>query len=233
MHKKIAFSLAEIIGSLSFILILSGSLFPNGVKNSQKLPDFSVVGIVMSSDGLNSAALIKVGQNAEVKVLKIGEDLCGWRVIGISRAGISIQDGKQTLRIGLTSQGAEKSGAGKAPTPDIAPPSPEPLRVVLDKKMIQSTFRAEWPIILKEAYCEPRLVDGKVRGYRLAKFPRRGLLWETGLLPGDVLLSIDSVQMNENVSPLAILQLLRTRDDFDVVIERNGKIMSLHFELRS
>jgi len=222
-------------GSFLLFPLLAGSQEVLSQKQKiQSHPDISLLGVVVVRDGLSSVAIIKDNRTGAIKILKAGEKMEGFRLIRIFDRGISLQEGTEVCDYILIVKAPEspRNREEKAGHPDIPEPPTAVSLFTFDKKTTERAFRSELPLILSEAECAPNIVDGRVRGYRIVKFPRRGILWETGLSPGDILLSFGNVELNEALAPFSLYQMLKNQEEFFVVIERNKSEITLHYVFR-
>jgi type II secretory pathway component PulC len=219
-------------GSFLLLPLLAGSQEVLSQKQPvRSRPDISLLGVVVVPDGLSSMAIIKANRTAAIKILKAGEKMDGLSLIRISGKGISLQEGKDVYDYVLIVNAPEsrRKMEEKAVVPDIPEPQPAVSLFTFDRRTTERSFRSELPVILSQAEFVPNIVDGQMRGYRIVRFPRRGILWETGLAPGDILLSIGGVELNGASSSFSLYQMLKNQEEFFAVVERDKREITLHY----
>jgi type II secretory pathway component PulC len=75
----------------------------------------------------------------------------------------------------------------------------------------------------------PRVEDGEVRGLRVARLPDGTLLSETGLLPGDILVSINGEPLVGVEALWDLIGRLVDQDEIRIVVRRRGEVLKLAY----
>ncbi len=73
--------------------------------------------------------------------------------------------------------------------------------------------------------------DGEVTGLRVSRLPDGTLLAESGLLPGDVLISINGEPLRQVGSLWELLSRLLDKDEIRVVVRRKGEVLKLAYDI--
>ena len=77
----------------------------------------------------------------------------------------------------------------------------------------------------------PHKVGGELVGYRLLPRQDRELFLEMGLKPNDVAKSINGYDLSNNKQVLVLMKDIRTLQEFNLVVERDGQLISLSVNL--
>jgi general secretion pathway protein C len=211
-----------------------------GNKNTKKAAvpakKFILVGTIAA--GLNSLAVLQEGK--ETGIYRLGEEIEeGITVEKISRNTVVLvyRDGsRQTLN--MTGDKEERRSS-----PVTAPP--EKTTAAAKNFGVQQVGDNKWTIpkevaeqtrnnvneLLKEARMEPRIVDGQTDGFVVRTIQANSFLAGIGLRRGDVLMAINSVQLNSPEKALQIFQQLREARDIRVDLLRNDQPVTLEFEI--
>lgn len=198
--------------------------------------DLTLIGTI--TDGAHSLALLMVGK--ESRVLRLDEDLAGGgTLVAVRRneADIRFADGSvQTLQI--PREGAKNArGPGNhiASAPARGAPGGQ-VRALGDNRFVVSRAEVEKARsnigeLLKQARMEPNLVNGQTNGFVVKMIQPNTLLAQLGLRVGDVVTRVNGVELNSPEKALQIFQQLREARRLSVDLTRNGKPLSLQYEV--
>lgn len=210
-------------------------------QDSQNLKRLNVklVGVVASSDAENS--WIAVNDGGSVDIYNTGEEIKDGVIIEEIRAKeVTLRRGDVTEVITM-SEGAVSSSRTNRP----------PVRTAVSSRPGSGTFRvtnenAKKRIdgYLQALKTDPLSLFGKVRtiavmrnnkvyGQRLRPGNDRTLLKDVGLRSGDILLSINGIDVNDAANAGSIIEsMAATQDSMQLKIERGGKVRDMRIELR-
>src|SRR3990172_942286 len=93
----------------------------------------------------------------------------------------------------------------------------------------RARLEKEIPVILSETDLTPRVEDGEVRGLRVARLPDGTLLSESGLLPGDILVSINGEPLVGVDALWDLIARLVDQDEIRIVVRRRGEVLKLAY----
>jgi type II secretory pathway component PulC len=99
----------------------------------------------------------------------------------------------------------------------------------LERSAADARLEKEMPVILAETELVPCVEEGEVQGLEIARLPGGTILSDAGLLPGDVLLSINELPMDGFSALIGLYPRLRSEDEIRVVVERGGQILKLAY----
>lgn len=127
-------------------------------------------------------------------------------------------------------------GGGKRPwTPKDADPNDGVTRVSRTGWKIErgllDYYATHIPELMKLGSVRPHKgADGKVDGFRL-RVKKGSLLKEAGLRSGDIVHSVNGIQVHDVISALDAYFKLRKSKHVELVVERKGKIVKLSYDL--
>ena len=86
--------------------------------------------------------------------------------------------------------------------------------------------------LLGGARAQPVNADGKMRGVRLFAVRSKGLASSMGLESGDTILAANGVKLDSLESGLELMGQIKTKDHWNIEIERDGKPVQLQVDLQ-
>ncbi len=196
-----------------------------------------LTGIMSASDGQHSRALIKDGSGKQ-RPYGIGDDLPGNaklsaihsdRVI-LERAGryetlrMEQKDGKTTP----SSSRRTSSRTASAPLPGEAGISAETAAKLSEARneILQDPTKASQYIRVQPVYNQ-----GQLQGYRVYPGRDRALFKDMGLRAGELLTSVNGIQLDDPTKALQMLTDLSQASDIAVTLERAGQSRTLNINL--
>jgi len=198
-------------------------------------PDVSVLGVVWSRKPELCAAVIRSA--GRTRVVGVGESVSGGRVLSISQSGMILEVAGEPLELRLR---GEAIAPGQALAPPIGAPIAMPAEAPLEAPGVRSLSRrevdarlpAEIPRILAETTLFPVTEDGKVVGYTLTRIPSGTLLSDVGLLPGDVLTSLNDTPVTSLATLIALYPKLSGVPQLRATVLRAGQPVSLILNIK-
>ncbi len=121
--------------------------------------------------------------------------------------------------------------------PDIplaAPASGDPEATgerTFSRDEVRLRLQTELPRILASAVVAPRVLGHEVAGLELVAFPTDTVLGETGLVPGDVLLTVNGRDVRGAESLAVLVQRFQTASQIDLTVDRDGEILPLRYRI--
>ncbi len=86
--------------------------------------------------------------------------------------------------------------------------------------------------LLTQARVVPNIVGGRIKGYRIFAISPGSIYSSIGLRDGDVLRSVNGIQVTTPESALQLFQQLRNERRFTLNVERNGQPMTLNYTVQ-
>lgn len=187
----------------------------------------------------------------------MGENAYGFELIAVSEDAAVFEGDGRRLRLYLDSPVAVASakaesagsfrsmGAGGDRKPDPLPTAPSQdeqderaeegdpwLRRAFDRTVAEERLARDMLVIIAETGVAPRVQEGVIRGMRITRLPDGTLLSEAGLLPGDVLLSVNEVPVDSMAALVSLYPRLQSESEIRLVVERQGQVLSLAYAFR-
>ena len=78
----------------------------------------------------------------------------------------------------------------------------------------------------------PNMSAGKMEGFKISKLPEDSILSELGVRKNDIIKEINGTQINDLESLMSLYQRIWSENLFNIVLERNGKIVRMQFVLK-
>ncbi|MGH9391496.1 MAG: hypothetical protein ACRD1Z_17970, partial [Vicinamibacteria bacterium] len=103
------------------------------------------------------------------------------------------------------------------------------IRRSFPREVARARLEKEIPVILSETDIIPRVEDGEVRGLSVARLPDGTLLSESGLLPGDILVSINGEPLVGVDALWDLIARLVDQDEIRIVVRRRGEVLKLAY----
>jgi general secretion pathway protein C len=186
-------------------------------------PDgLEAVGVVLHPTPARSVAVLRLA--GKLRVAAVGDTAFGGRVAEIAAGSVTLAFAEGHVEVRLSARGG----------PPAAPPQPrEPAVVpegqsrVMQREEVERRLAGELPRILAETALLPATLEGDARGVVLARIPSGTLLSDAGLLPGDVLTSLNGVTVDGLPALLSLWPRLQGESELRAVVMRAGRPVSL------
>jgi type II secretory pathway component PulC len=101
----------------------------------------------------------------------------------------------------------------------------------IGRRVTEERLTKEMPVILAETGLTPRANEDDSQGLQITHLPDGTFLSEIGLLPGDVLLSVNDVPLTSMSALTGLLPQLRSESEIRVLLERRGQILGLAYHI--
>lgn len=193
--------------------------------------DLVALGVVLSPRPEASVAILRSG--ARTRVVALGEMAFGGRVKAITPTSVRLDFEGDLLEVRLAaaavSGGATTAAAAGASNrlEDAGNPPREMAREEVQRRLAVETTR-----ILTETTLVPVQDEERVTGFALTRIPQGSLLSDAGLLPGDVLTSINDVAIDSFATLMGLWPRLQNESELRAIVLRDGRPVSLTLTLR-
>ncbi len=87
------------------------------------------------------------------------------------------------------------------------------------------------PQLLTEARALPNMVNGRIDGFRVVDIQENSILRKL-VDPGDVIKQVDGEQLDSVSKSMELYNSLRTKNQVRLVVERNGRLVTLTYNIR-
>lgn len=115
--------------------------------------------------------------------------------------------------------------------PVTVPKVPKDDRIVVDRRMLEASF-SDLPKLMNEARAVPYYDAGKVAGWHFIHFRPDSVFTRLGLIPGDVLLQINGVKMEDPTRMLAFFQQAKNERTIKLDILRQLEPVRINYDIR-
>lgn len=174
------------------------------------------------------------------KIFKLNDIIApNIKLLEIHRNRITISRNGKTEEIELGAQ--ETAAQPRTPTPprpgpppsspvsEAAPPSPSTF--VVDRESVDAATQ-DMNKLLTQARLVPNFTGGVADGFRIFSIVPDSLFEKAGLRNGDIIHSINGVELKDPEKAFQIYQLLKDSDRFVLDLVRAGQNLSLNYEVR-
>lgn len=213
--------------------MIVGLVGSSALLASSQQPDESLVlvGVIVADNPADSIALLRRADAQRARPVRIGNEHGGYVLVEVSRDAVRLEGARGEVRLVIGAAPATPM----ASTASSKPPAPNDVDVWVRRTFSRSEanqrLEKEIPVILSDTELTPRVVEGEVRGLELLRLPDGTVLSQSGLLPGDVLRSINEQPLSGLDSLWALLARVAEVDELRLVLERHGEVVRFAYDL--
>lgn len=253
----IAICLASILGILSIALASAQGQSESAQSETAESMELVLDGLVLAENPADSLALLRRAGARRARPLRIGEEYAGYLLKEVQRGQVVLENARGGVRLYVAGEAPATASAtplereedsdtepshapgGSSAVPVVAVAgggqsdleSDGWIRRAFSRRSANDRLRAEIPLIITQTNVVPFKGDG-VAGLQLAQVPDGTLIEETGLLAGDVLLSLNGEQLRSLDTLVRLLPSFRTQDEIRLVIDRGGEVLQLAYDIQ-
>ncbi len=100
------------------------------------------------------------------------------------------------------------------------------------KQWIEQAVTLDFAKTLQDAKASPNMVGGQVKGFVLTQIRSDSVYEKMGFENGDVVRSINGIELNDAARAIQTLQAMRTEANLEVTYERNGTVMTRKIQVK-
>jgi type II secretion system protein C len=208
------------IGALLWISLFA----PAAEKTSGLVLD----GVIVAENPADSVALVRRAEAGRAQILRVGQELQGYVLVEVAKGSVRLRGRDSEVRLVLA--GAPPAPVPAEPEPPKAGGDSEWIRRAFPREVARARLEKEIPVILSETDLTPRVEEGEVRGLSVARLPDGTLLSESGLLPGDLLVSINGEPLVGVEALWELIARLVDQDEIRIVVRRRGEVLKLAYD---
>jgi type II secretion system protein C len=192
--------------------------------------ELTLDGVIVAANPADSVALVRRAGAPRAHALRIGQEIAGYVLVEVSRSSARLQSVDGELRLVLPGAG-DSAGPVHSETPRPGVPGREDgwSRRAFSRAEARARLSKEIPVILSETDLATRIEDGEARGVAVNRLPEGTILSESGLLPGDVLVSINDEPLRDVDSLFQLLSRLLEEEEIRVLVRRRGEVLRLAY----
>ena len=185
-------------------------------------------GVIVATSSADSIALVRRAGGRRARALRVGQEYVGYVLVEVTRNSAFLEGPDGGVRIAIAGTTPLRALASK-PEPE---PEPELLWVRRSFSRAEANRRIEKeiPVILSDTEVTPRVVEGEVQGLELLRLPDGTVLSESGLLPGDVVRSINEQPVRGVDSLWSLLARFADDDELRLVVDRRGEVVRFAYD---
>ena len=184
-------------------------------------------GVIVAENPADSVALVRRAEAGRAQILRVGQELHGYVLIEVAKGFVRLQGPDSELRLLLAEAQSPAEPAEAQPAQEIE--DTEWIRRAFPREAARARLEKEIPVILSETDLTPRVEDGEVRGLSVSRLPDGTLLSESGLLPGDILVSINGEPLVGVDALWELIARLAGQDEVRIVVRRRGEVLKLAY----
>lgn len=183
-------------------------------------------GVIVAANPADSIALVRRAGGRRARALRVGHKYSGYVLVEVTRDSALLEGIHGGVRLAI-GESAPPTATSVATEPERERAEPELVwvRRSFSRAGANRRLEKEISVILSDTEVTPRVVEGEVRGLEILRLPDGTLLSQSGLLPGDVLRSINEQPLRGLDSLWRLLARFADDDELRVVVERRGEIV--------
>jgi len=195
-----------------------------------------LVGTV-AGNPLYSYAIIEDPFQKTNKIFRVNDTIApGIKLLEINRSKIAISREGKREEIELGTQEASAQQRAPAPPRPASPSPPDTIQpsqtsFVVDRESVEAATQ-DMNKLLTQARLVPNFTGGTADGFRIFSIVPNSLFDKVGLRNGDIIHSINGVELKDPEKAFQIYQLLKDNDRFVIDLVRAGQKLSLNYEVR-
>jgi general secretion pathway protein C len=201
---------------------------PTG-QNAAEAPEtrlsLTLIGVLAATEAGESRALIGSSDGDE-KPYALGDDVIrgvSLQAIFPDRVVLSRDGTLETLRL---NKDAPTTGTAPAPIASTVPPGTAQLLTQIRDQVLSDPSKASQFIRI-----QPANVDGKLTGFRVYPGRDRGAFNQVGLQPGDLVTSVNGIQLDDSQKALQMLTELSKANSISLTVQRGGQTQNFNVNL--
>jgi type II secretion system protein C len=212
------------IGFLLWILSLAPA--------AQRGNELVLSGVIVAANPADSVALVRRASGGRAQIVRVGQELHGYVLLEVAKGFVRFVGRRgQGEDLVLTLPGAPAAASRAEDGPSKGSGESEWIRRAFPREIARARLEKEMPVILSETDLTPRVEEGEVRGLSVARLPDGTLLSETGLLPGDILVSINGEPLVGVEALWELIPRLVDQEEIRIVVRRRGEVLKLAYDL--
>lgn len=209
---------------------------PPTVKEEEPPVPIKLIGTV-AGNPMYSYAVIEDPFQRTSKIFRINDTIApGVKLLEIQRNRITISRNGKTEEIELGIEESATSQRGPRPPRPVQPALPEVTQptsstFVVDRETVEAATQ-DMNRLLTQARIVPNFTGGAADGFRIFSIVPNSIFEKAGLRNGDILHSINGIELKDPEKAFQIYQLLKDNDRFVIDLVRAGQNLTLNYEIR-
>lgn len=184
-------------------------------------------------------AAIEFEADKKQRLYALNEDIEGFgQLVEIRREAIRIRQGTREGEVPLFMPPASPMpvlpvNTSTAPVlPVIVPTALKGNHIVIDRRMLETSF-SDWPKLMNDAKAVPYYnTAGKMAGWHFLQFRPESVFTRLGLIPGDVLLQVNGMKVEDPTRMLTFFQQAKDERTIKLDIIRQSEPVKITYDIR-
>ena len=197
-----------------------------------------LIGTIVSSNPDRSVATIQHRGRNKVVPYQIGEEIDGMAEIEeISRRQVIFRNlnnsRREFIELKVVSKIAFGGSAGPATDANAEVKSVGDNKFELERSVINK-YTSDLPSLLQQARAVPSHdpVTGEINGYKVLDIKEGSIFEKLGILPLDTIKTVNGETVDSPKKAMGMYQALRNEARISIGVERNGRTVSLEFNIK-
>ncbi len=168
--------------------------------------------------------------DSDTSVYRVKDHLGNAIILSIERKKVIILHNGAKEELSMFEEGSPESGANSAPAGENIQQVSKGNYVIPENQFKSAT--QNMGTLLTQARVVPNLADGRIDGYKIFAITPGSLYANIGLQDGDVIHSVNGIQVTTPESAMQLFQQLQNERRFTVNVSRNGQSMTLNYTVQ-
>ena len=194
--------------------------------------DLVLDGVIVTKNPADAIALLRTPDQSRARAVRIGGRIAGYTLVEVRRDHVLLAGNDGGIRLAMDGDRERLARVGDNPAKAAAErDSSDWVERRFSRREADRRLEKEIPVIISDTELTPRVEEGRVRGLEVLRLPDGTLLSESGLLPGDVLTSLNGKALSGIDSLIDALASAADRGELRLVLERRGEVLKLAYSL--
>ncbi len=189
-----------------------------------KLSDLKLKGTIVCGECGRGIAIVE-NENKKVKALKPGDVVNGYKLKSVHPKYIILERDNDVYKLALYERKNIKEDRSGV---DLKKTESSISFKVKRNKVIKEISSGKF---LRYINIVPHIENGQTKGMFVRYVNRRSFIHKLGIRPGDIILSINGVEINSPEDSFSAFEQLKNEDTVIITVLRRGKRLDLKYEL--
>lgn len=221
--------------------IIGGPLFPTTAgtttEEGETLPaeeiiDFELIATIQGDPSIARAVIRTQGKDAETREYKTWAKIGTAQIIYIGREYIWYRQNGQKIKL-LAGESTKQARESAVAVASAGNESGGTFKKVISREELNRYLKGNMEEIYKNASFGPKLVDGKITGYKIKRVKSGHIFYKLGARSGDVITSVNGYPLSSTERMFEIWQTLPSMNNIKVELERGGKPITYDFQIQN
>jgi len=195
------------------------------VKAAPEISEFKLRGTIVCGECGEGIAIVEL-EKGKTKVFRVGDEVDGYSLVKVFPKYALLKRDGRSFKLNLYE---EREKAGRVSSSGKSHTSSSPFTYRVERqKVIDEISSGRF---LKFINVVPNIRNGKTEGLLVRYVNHRSFIHRLGIRPGDVILSINGVEINSPEDSFSAFEQLKNEDTVIITVLRRGKRINLKYDL--